>query len=216
MASKKPLKLSMLLFFLSGCFHSNDKAIPDIADEPESVQVKVQDLADTAPAYGVALGGGRSFEVSLEPADSQKLRAGELAWINTVGSESRPTIQATVTRVSRSSSSEVGQALAWLQAKSGSPVPAGEFVFAKLTLATKKNVLTIPREAIYVKDGAPLVLKQTQSKDGKTSFTPTEVELGVESEGNVEIRSGLESKDRVAVQGGIGYLFPNFKEADDD
>lgn len=216
MANRTSLKGLILLCLLSGCFHSKDKPIPDITDDPVSVQVKVQDIADTAPAYGVALNGGQSFEVSLEPADSQKVRVGESAWVNTAGKDGLNSIQATTTRVNRSASSEVGQALAWLRTTHGPSVPTGEFVFARLTMSTKKNVLTIPREAIYVKDGATLVLKQTQSKDGKISFTPTEVETGIESEGIVEIKSGLAASDRVAVQGGIGYLFPNFKEADDD
>ncbi len=216
MASNRQLLFLAFLALFSGCFHSKTKPIADIGDEPQSAQVKIQDIADTAPAYGIALGGGQSFEVFLEPADSQKVRIGEKAWISTAGNEGRPTISGTVTRVSRSASSEVGQALAWLSTTQGPSVPAGEFIFARLTLSTQKNALTVPREAIYIKDGATLVLKQTQSKDGKISFTPTEVEVGIESDGAVEIRTGLMASDHVAVQGGIGYLYPNFKEADDD
>jgi RND family efflux transporter MFP subunit len=59
----------------------------------------------------------------------------------------------------------------------------------------QEDAIVVPRQAVFEKDGKPIVYKQ-----GDTGFTATSVELGVASAGRVVIKKGLTEGDRIALR----------------
>lgn len=70
----------------------------------------------------------------------------------------------------------------------------GQRVRATLVL-DQEDAIVVPRQAVFEKDGKPIVYEQTA-----TGFTATSVELGVASAGRVVIKKGLAEGDRIALR----------------
>lgn len=73
----------------------------------------------------------------------------------------------------------------------------GMFATINFTPATNQEVLTIPTEAV-IQTGKRSVVMVAQDNGG---FTPVNVEIGTEANGQTEIRKGLEAGQRVVVSG---------------
>lgn len=97
---------------------------------------------------------------------------------------------------------EVNAATRTLKARVELPNPGGRLVpgmFATInfTPATKQEVLIIPTEAV-IQTGRRSVVMVAQDKGG---FTPVDVEIGTEANGQTEIRKGLVAGQKVVVSG---------------
>jgi multidrug efflux pump subunit AcrA (membrane-fusion protein) len=71
----------------------------------------------------------------------------------------------------------------------------GQRVRAEIVLDERPDVLTVPRQAVFEKDGEKIVYVQNGG-----SWEATEVELGPSSLGRLVISSGLEPGDRIALR----------------
>lgn len=211
LTSLEALCLCVGLLFSSGCAKA-PASIPGITDDPFTATVAVKDLPETAPAYGVAAGG--ALEVNLEARDGPRVLPGQRALARWDGSGAP--LECRVAKVIRNVNAATGQAIAWLRPLGGAAPPAGEFVSADIILRVKPKALTVPQEAVYIRDGRTLVLVQRTAKDGTQSYVPTPVETGIASGPDVEIVSGLQPGEEVATQAAIGYLYPDFKANTDD
>lgn len=189
--------------------------VPEIEDAPSVAPARVGEVRLTAPGYGIALSreGGVQFEVNLEAEDAPLVREGDPCVAYSPPSTS--TVSCVVSRVVRGVSEETGQALAWLAPKGAARWPAGEFVFAVITTRTKRNALVVPPSAVLTKDGKTWVVVKQPGKEGAAAYVPTEVVVGASADGVVEVSKGLAAGAEVVVQGGIGFLYPEFKAASD-
>ena len=70
----------------------------------------------------------------------------------------------------------------------------GQRVFAHLDLGDEKSVLSVPRQAVFEKDGKRVVYR----KSGR-GFTPVEVTLGASALGRVIVTAGLADGDWIAL-----------------
>ncbi|MEO8549345.1 MAG: HlyD family efflux transporter periplasmic adaptor subunit [Kofleriaceae bacterium] len=70
----------------------------------------------------------------------------------------------------------------------------GQRVRATLVL-DQEDALVVPRQAVFEKDGKPIIYKQ-----GASGFSATTVELGVASAGRVVIKKGLNAGDVIALR----------------
>lgn len=202
---------SILFSAVAGCSKGKTD-IPDITDEPLTASVTMKDLPETVPAYGIAASG--AFEVNLEAKDASRVRVGQRAFVTPEGS-SDP-LECRVSGVIPNVNLATGQAVAWLRPAGGPGFPAGEFVSAAIVVGMRYKALTVPQDAVYVRDGKPQVLLKRANKDGTAAYDPTPVETGVATDTDVEIVSGLKAGEEVATQAGIGYLYPDFKANADD
>jgi hypothetical protein len=75
--------------------------------------------------------------------------------------------------------------------------------------------LTVPSRAVYILDGKSVVVVR-RKEGGKESFVPVPVEPGVDNGEVTQILSGLRSQDEVIVEGGLAFLYPDFKSGGDD
>jgi Cu(I)/Ag(I) efflux system membrane fusion protein len=82
-------------------------------------------------------------------------------------------------------------------ANPGNRLVPGMFATINFTPAARDEVLTVPTEAV-IQTGKRSVVMVAQG-DGK--FTPVDVEVGIEANGQTEIRKGLEAGQRVVVSG---------------
>ncbi len=189
--------------------------VPALKDAPVVEAARIGEVRLTAPGYGIALarGGGVQFEVNLEAEDAPLVREGDpcVAY----SPPSTATVSCVVSRVARGVSEETGQALAWLAPKGAERWPAGEFIFAMITTRTERHALVVPPSAVLTKDGKTWVVVKRAAKDGSASYEPAQVVAGAAADGEVEIEKGLSPGDQVVVQGGIGFLYPEFKAASD-
>lgn len=195
---------------LAGC-RGRGAPVPDVEDQPSVGAAAVKDIPERIPAYGIV--EGARVVLSIEAADAPRVREGQPAWVYALPSTAP--VACRVTRTLRGVSAETNQALAWLEPLSGRPLPANSFVTASIEVARHPRALTVPRASVMVRDGRTVVLRVLRSADGKTSYEPAAVTMGVESGGDVEILSGLKSGEDIVTSGGIGLLFPEFKAASD-
>ena len=79
----------------------------------------------------------------------------------------------------------------------------GSVVYVDLLLSHKENVVVLPAEAPFLKDGKSFVY--TVNKEDKLDLTP--VSIGIRQENQVEILSGLNEGDHVVVKN-PGRLYP--------
>lgn len=201
----------LMMFFVLGCSKSKTQ-IPDITDEPAVAPVSVKNMPEAVPGYGVVTDG--AVEVNLEAKDGSRVSVGDkaLVWSDNAAKF----FACRVAKVLPNVNLATGQAIAWLKPVSEFSLPVGKFISAQIIVRVKTGVLTLPIEAVYVKDGQSVVLLKQTLKDGTISYVPTPIKTGIVYEGNVEIVSGLKPGDQVATQGGIGYLYANFKADADD
>ncbi len=202
--------LTMILA-LTGCSQGK-MSVSDITDEPMTAQVTVKDLPEMVPAYGVV--AGKTIEVNLEAKDGPLVHLSQKAFARLSASSQTP--ECRVVKIFRNANTATGQAIAWLKPLSSEPLPDGDFVSAQIVIRVKQQVLTVPREAVYIKDGQTMALFAQKAKDGTVSYGPVTVRTGIESDKDVEIISGLKPGDEVVTQAGIGYLYPDFKANADD
>jgi RND family efflux transporter MFP subunit len=82
----------------------------------------------------------------------------------------------------------------------------GMYVQATLSMAEKKNMLTIPLEAVQVNgaEGTVLLLSTTNILEER------KVQLGLQGSSRIEIRSGLNQGDRVVI-GSLNEFRPGMK-----
>jgi RND family efflux transporter MFP subunit len=71
----------------------------------------------------------------------------------------------------------------------------GQRVAAVLVLARREDVLTVPRQAVFEREGAKIVYARRAGR-----FEPTEVELGPSALGRLVIETGLAEGDRIALR----------------
>ncbi len=220
---KKPRLLNYFLpvlgfsaFTLSACSKQKNLEIKDLSDPPRIEQVQFVDLPEYCPAYGIAVhkDGGIQMEVNIEAHDSSKIKPGQDATAY-MTSETQG-IQCIVSKILRSVSAETGQSIAWLRPLAPIPIQPGEFVYAHITTGIKKHVLAIPNQAVLIRNGDTLVIRQETMGDGQSKYNPVVVQTGASSPAGTEIKSGLKPKDQIVVEGGIGFLFPDFKAGQSD
>jgi Cu(I)/Ag(I) efflux system membrane fusion protein len=82
-------------------------------------------------------------------------------------------------------------------ANPGAELKPGMFANVNFTPAARKDVLTVPSEAV-IQTGKRSVVIVAQG-DGR--FAPMEVETGIEADGQTEIRKGLEAGQKIVVSG---------------
>lgn len=70
----------------------------------------------------------------------------------------------------------------------------GARVSATITLEREESAIAIPRQALFDRDGGPVVYVERGG-----TFEPVEVELGSMSLGRVVVTSGLEAGERIAM-----------------
>lgn len=206
----KGLLVCGAFLLLSAC-KKGPTDVPDVEDHPAVGAVQVKDIPDVIPAYGIV--EGARLVVSIEAEDSPRVREGQRAWAFVLPSTAP--IACRVTRSLRDVSAETNQSLAWLEPLSGRPLPANSFVSASVEVARRPHALTVPREAVMIRDGRTVVMRRVKGAEGKVSYEPVAVTMGVESGGDVEILSGLTPGEELVTSGGIGLLFPEFKAASD-
>ena len=210
MAIKSLAWAGLLLAAAAGCSRRS-LPVPEIAESPVLAAAVFKPLPEQAPGYGIAASGGNPvhFEVSIEAEDSQAVAAGQSAMVF-VPPERRP-IACRVSRVLRRVSEETGQSIAWLTPLAPVKVPANEFVYANILIRVKRRALTVPAAAVLVRDGRLYVIRAANKR-----FAAVEVSTDAASGDDVEIRSGLAAGDQVVVQGGVGFLYPDFKSEGGD
>lgn len=197
-------------FGFGGCHRNSAFTPPAFEDTAVLETVSTADLPEVAPGSGIAsFGGSGIYEINIESDDGAKIRVGQKALIST--KPEAKAIPARVIKVMRAVSAETGQALAWLKAESAAQTPAGEFVFATITLGMKSHALTVNSSALFVRDGKSWVIKSVAGKEEKSQLVAQEVKIGTSDKGRVEIVSGLHAGDQVVDSGGLGYLYPDFK-----
>lgn len=201
--------------FAIGC--SKGKAdIPGLSDDPVTAPVTLKDLPETVPVYGIVAGG--ALEVNVEKEDAPQVAPGQKA--TALVGESQTPVECRVAGILPNANLATGVAIAWLRPVAKAPLPGGDFVSAQIVLRVKRHVPTVPQQAVFIRDGKTLVIvKRTEKgeKGPETQYDPIPVKTGIADGKDVEILSGLEPKDEVVVQGGIGYLYPEFQsQAGDD
>lgn len=210
------LALGLPALTLTACSKQKNLEVKDLFDPPRVEQAQLVDLPEYCAAYGIVVNkeGAFQLEVNIEANDSAKIKPGQhaTAYITprTQG------IQCVVSKVLRSVSTETGQSIAWLKPPTTIPMLAGEFVYANISTDIKRHVLAVPSPAVLIRNGRALVIRQETIGDGQSKFTPVEVQTGASSPTEIEIKSGLKPKDQIVVEGGIGFLFPDFKAGQSD
>lgn len=216
MASRRALALlaPALAALLAACSRKAFEA-PELSDAPVVRKAALGVVHLTAPGYGIALSreGGVQFEVNLEAEDAPHVRAGDPC--TAYSPPSTAAVACVVASVRRGVSEETGQAIAWLSPRGAARWPSGEFVFALITTGAKKNAVVVPPSAVLTKDGKSWVVVREPGKEGAAQYSPVEVATGDSSDGVIEVAQGLAAGQEVVVQGGVGYLYPEFKAGAD-
>ena len=204
--------LALLALAAAACSRRAPAAVPDLSDPPTTAAVVRRDLPELVPAYGVA--SGAELEVTVEAADARKVRPGQQAEAFVLPSTSA--VHCRVERLMRDASVETGQAIVWLRPAKDGGVPSGDFVFARISVGTRRGVPVAPRSAVMIRGGRTMAVRVRAVAPGTDAYEPVPVTLGDEAGGEVEIRSGLAVGDRVVASGGIGVLDPGFKAGGGD
>ena len=137
-------------------------------------------------------------------SDGSGLKAGIPGTVSVEG-RSGSTSEATVTRVEaiarpRQSESPVKYFETTLALSRSDPSAApGQFVRATLRLEERDDVLTVPRGALFDKDGRRIVYRLRGGR-----FLPVEVVLGANSISRVVVEQGLSPGDRIALRDPTG------------
>jgi membrane fusion protein, copper/silver efflux system len=82
-------------------------------------------------------------------------------------------------------------------ANPGGQLKPGMFATIDLTPRGRKEVLTVPTEAVIQTGKRNVVIVE----EGAGKFAPVDVEIGMEADGKTEIREGLEAGQKVVVSG---------------
>ncbi len=194
-----PLACSKKSAFKTGAL-SNGISIQPIA---------IAEMRTKIPAYGIVINknGGKELEVNIEAGDTKSLRIGQEAKAF-IGSEKKP-LDARVDHILRAVSSETGQSLAWLVPLKKSRISSGQFVRAWIYTSPRKKVLAAPKSSILIRDGSRFIVVKVGS-----DYRVQKVTTGISSDKKIEISSGLKPGDQILTEGGIFFLYHNFKSAD--
>ncbi len=162
------------------------------------------------PAYGIVINkdGRKELEVNIEAGDTKSLKVGQEAKAF-IGALKTP-VPARVARVLRAVSSETGQSLAWLIPLKKFQISPGQFVTAWIYTSRKKKVVAIPKSAILIRNGKKLIVVKAGD-----DYRVQEIKTGISSDKKIEILSGIQPGDQILTQGGLFFLYPNFKAVDD-
>jgi len=209
-SDRRAAALLLLAAAAAACSKRSFEA-PPLADEPRTVPARRGEVPLSAPVYGIVLArdGRTQLEVNVEAADAPRVREGDacVAYLP----PAKAATPCVVARVLRGASAETGSAIAWLEPRGGPALAAGEFVFAMITTRVKKGALVVPAAAVLTKNGGTYVVRRTKDGRGGERYEPVEVTVGESAGGEVEISAGLTAGDEAVVQGGLGYLYPDFK-----
>lgn len=208
--SARVLLACLIAAALAGC-RGNGAEVPGVEDQPVVGKAAIEDIPDLVPGYGIV--EGARVVVSIEAQDSPRVREGQSAWVYLLPSTAP--VRCRVARALRGVSAETNQSLAWLEPVSGQALPPNSFASASIEVARRAHALVVPRGAVMIRDGRTVVLRVVRGADGKVSYDPAAVTMGVETGGDVEILSGLKPGEEIVASGGIGLLFPEFKAASD-
>lgn len=157
-----------------------------------SITATVGDHVSAGTAVVVVVGdGAAALSATVPAAQLTKLAAGQSATVTLVGTTSA--IPGTVTRVGTlpdPDAESVAYPVTITIAEPPASLPAGGSATASVTVATAKDVLTVPTSA--VSDGTVTVLRGDQ-----TTVTP--VTVGAVGPTRTEIRDGLSTGDEVVL-----------------
>ena len=208
-----------------GCTRKKPFTVPDFEDPPVFATTIQGDLPIYSPGFGIVKSEGASpeLQVAIERADGPLIHEGQPAKVYVPPSTSP--LSGKVTRIIHSVNSETGQSIAWLRVSSGSTrFKVGDFVQVQIRAQLKPNALSVPREAVLIREGKNYVIRalrkgespEIKEETPKIAFKSQEVEVGETSDQRVEIKSGLQAGDPVMIRGGLGFLFPEFKADSED
>ncbi len=122
-------------------------------------------------------------------------------------------IAGTLSAVQKTADPETGMGFATATYESLPNIVPGTHTMVQLEVERRKSVVSIPRQAVFLKEGKPHAIKIV---DGKAQETP--VVLGLEGDTLVEIKEGLKSDDILVILGQENLntgdpVTPLFKEA---
>lgn len=208
---KKRLLVGAFLAGLVAC--RSEVKIPEFKNVIETALVRRVDAPKLAPGYGIFTGG--LIEAAVDSGNGKHLQVGQSA--TAYVPPSKQPILCQVVRVLGHVNDETGQSLVWLKPQSAS-LTEGVFLFVTIQVAVVKNVIAIPLEAVFIKDGATWVIQVNGSEGDEKSlkYEPQKITVDQETADLVYVKEGLKEGEKIVVQGGIGYLYPNFKVAGDE
>ncbi|MHB2025832.1 MAG: efflux RND transporter periplasmic adaptor subunit [Elusimicrobiota bacterium] len=199
-----------------GCSRNGHLHLSALSDSPVVVAARLRNLKEYAPGYGIAMrkNGAMEFVVNIEAGDSDLVSSGQQALAYVLPSTAP--VHCRVAVILRRVSSETGQSIAWLKPLAPTRARAGHFIDAKILTRVRHGVLCVPSDAVLIKDGQTWVIRASSSGAAEeTVYAPDAVRIGAVSDGFIEIESGLNPGDAIVAKGGIGYLYPDFKAAQD-
>ncbi len=209
--NKRAQKLGLIfLLAFSACSKKQRFKIGALPSEISISQAKIENMKTKIPAYGIVIerNGRKALEVNIEAGDTQSLRVGQKAKAF-IGSNTKP-ISAKVSHILRAVSSETGQSLAWLSPSRKSSITPGQFVTAWIYTSQEKKVIAIPKPAVLLRGGKKFVVIKSQDH-----YRVQEIQTGISSGKEIEVLDGVKAGDSVVTQGGIFFLYPDFKAAED-
>ena len=209
--NKRAKKLGLIfLLTLGACSKKQSFKIGSFPGEISIAQAKIKNMKTKIPAYGIVIekNGRKELEVNIEAGDTQSLRVGQKAKAF-IGSASKP-VSAKVSHILRAVSSETGQSLAWLRPLGKFPVTPGQFVTAWIYTSKEKKAVAIPKSAVLLRRGRKFVVIKSQDQ-----YRVQEIQTGISSGKEIEVTAGVRAGDPILTQGGIFFLYPDFKAAED-
>jgi hypothetical protein len=171
-------------------------------------------LAVQVTAYGLAVleRSQLAFEVSVAKGEAVDLREGQNANVEAGGTR----LECRVERILREASDETGESLVWLKPLAGAPaVQVGDFALAKIATRQLGRACAVPAKAIFIRGGQSLVVLRRGS-GSDISYETLTVTTGATDGEWIQIPFGLKATDQVVSQGGLGFLYPDFKSQGDD
>lgn len=209
------MRLDRLYILLLPLWVGCNRTAPELPEIPSPIKMasaKIQPIARMVQAQGLVLrrGGGLVMEVSANSADSHFLHQGLTADVTDLRTGATWACQ--VTDVLANASLETGASVAWLEPVSGTgSLKEGDFVSASILAQWLQRGLVVPSAAVLIHGGRTVVVVSRKDEAGKEALQPVDVSLGVDSGDYTQILKGLKDGEQVVVEGGTGYLAPEFK-----
>lgn len=185
---------------------------PEIPSPVRLATARIQPIARVVQAQGLVLrrGGGLVIEVGASAAESPLLHAGLSAEASDL--QNGASWNCRLTEVLEHASLETGASVAWLEPLSGSgSLREGDFVSARILASWMPRGLVVPSSAVLIHAGKSVVVLALPGADGALKYQGVEVAVGMDSGEFTQVLTGLKDGDRVVVEGGTGFLAPEFK-----